>query len=317
MLVPVPFPRDGIFISVNYIMARYRLLIILLAAVFCSCRPGRPVRNEALEFTDGLGRRLALSRRPERIVSFAPSLTEMVYALGAGDRLVGVTSWCTFPPQARSKTVVGDFSNPNWERIVSLRPDLVILVAGERSPILSRLRALGIPAAAFRSESVDDVTSDAGTLGRLLGREAASDSLVALILSGLDSLRMQVAGVPPADRPRVFAEISDRPLVTAGPGSFLGQLIELAGGTNVAGRVGEPYAAVDPETVVRGRPDVILVLHPDPSPDEVRRRLGWSSVPAVRNGRIVTGLDLDLVLRPGPRLAQAARKLHEVIYAER
>lgn len=302
--------------EVKKILRAISLISILALMPLISCRPARPVPAGAVEFTDCLGRRLSLRGEPRRIVSFAPSLTEMVYALGGQDRLVGVTAWCNHPPQAGDKPSVGDFSSPNWERIAALKPDLVILVAGERSAILARLEALGIPSAAFRSEGVADVLGETLLMGGLLGRKAAAESLAASMRARLDSLDSKVEKVPTARRPRVFAEISARPLMTGSDQSFLGQLIALAGGANIAGELPQPYAAINPELVALRRPDVILVLHPGASAGEVGRRLGWSSIPAVRYGRIVTGLDLDLLMRPGPRLAEAALRLHHVLYPD-
>ncbi len=252
-----------------------------------------------------------------RVISFAPSLTEMVYAINCQDRLVGVTSWCSYPPEAKSKTVVGDYASPNWERMASLKPDLVILVGSEKSPMLSRLKAMGIPAAVFHSETADDILGDIKLLGKMLGGQAAADSLVFRLRLQMDSLSRSVASIPSDQRPRVFAEISDRPLMTGGDQSFLGQLIAMAGGRNIFGNLPQDYAAVNPENVFQGRPDIILIMHPGATPSDVRDRLGWSAIPAVKSGRIVSGLDLDLLMRPGPRFTQAAWKLHQVFYGQR
>lgn len=290
--------------------------ILLAVLAFTACRPARPVPAGPVGFSDGLGRRVVLPAPPERIISFAPSLTEMTYALGGQDRLVGVTAWCNHPPQAGNKPKVGDYSAPGWERIVSLKPDLVILVGTERSPMIDRLKALGIPSAAFRSESVEDVMGEISLLGKILGRTPQADSMAALLRARLDSLRPMVDTIAPGKRPRVFAEISDRPLMTGSDQSFLGQLIALAGGVNIFANLNESYAAVNPELVAGGKPDVILILHPGTSPAEVEKRIGWASIPAVKNGRIVANFDLDLVMRPGPRLAEAALMLHHALYPD-
>lgn len=290
---------------------------LLAVMPLTSCRPARPMPPGAAKFVDGLGRPVKLKGEPQRIVSFAPSLTEMVFALGGEGRLAGVTSWCDYPPQAKSKPALGDYNSPNWERIAALKPDLVLLVGSEDSPMLPRLKAMDIPAAVFRSETLDDIHRDLAVLGDLLGRKDRALALSESLRFQAESLRIAVGSIPMGRRPKVFAEIADRPLMTGSDRSFLGQLISLAGGRNVAKDMLQDYAAIDPEKVVEQKPDIILVLHPGTTVDDVRRRIGWSSLPAVQQSRIITGLDLNLLMRPGPRYPQAARALYQVFYGQR
>jgi iron complex transport system substrate-binding protein len=212
---------------------------------------------------------------------------------------------------------VGDYNSPNWERLAALKPDLVLLVGSADSPMLPRLEALGIPAAAFRSETFDDIHRDLALLGDLLERRDRARALSESLRVQAESLQIAVSSIPTGSRPKVFAEISDRPLMTGSDHSFLGQLISLAGGRNVAGDMLQDYAAIDPEMVVDREPDIILVLHPGTTVAEVRGRIGWSSVPAVKEGRVVAGLDLDLLMRPGPRYPLAARALYQVFHGQR
>lgn len=289
----------------------------LLCLLLFSCgRPQVACRNEGFSFHDRLGRKVELEQRPQRIVSFAPNLTEMIYALGAEDKLIAVTAWCNYPPQARQKEIVGDYQSPNWEKMLSLKPDLVLLVGTEDSPILSRLKAHRIPAAVFRSETPADIVAEISLLGTLLDRPREADSLAQAIGSQLDSLQSAAAAVT-APRPKVFAEIADRPLYTGNDRSFLGQLISLAGGENIAGDMTETYAAFNPELVIARKPDVILILHPGADAREVAKRPGWASIPAVKNGRLYYGFDLDLMMRPGPRFVQAAKALHRIFYEKK
>jgi len=290
------------------------LSILLLTAASCRPRPSQSDGN--YNFHDRLGRQIELQGKPRRIISFAPNITEMIYALRAEDRLVGVTSWCSYPPEAKSKTVVGDYASPNWERILALRPDLVLLVGTRDSPILSRLEAHRIPAAAFCSETPQDIMAEISLLGVLLDREPEADSLTRSLAAQLDSLR-PARDLAPAPRPAVFAEISDRPLLTGNDRSFLGQLIALAGGKNIAADMPETYAAFNPELVIARKPDIILIFHPGTDAREVARRPGWAHIPAVKNGRIYYGFDLELMMRPGPRFVQAARMLQQIFYEKK
>ncbi len=290
------------------------LLIWLFPFLALGCCRETTGRQAGVSFTDRLGRQVIVDSLPRRIVSFAPNLTEMVYALNGQDKLVGVTSWCNYPPQAKDKPSVGDYLHPNWERLVWLRPDLVLLVAQDKSNILAKLSSLNINAVAFRSETAKDIFAEIDLLGQILDRQRQADSLNHALMDRLDSIRRRVAEIPPDSRPRVFAEISAQPLMSGSHQSFLGQLIQLAGGVNIAGDLGQPYAPINPESVIRSQPDVILILHPQALPQDVKRRWGWSHLPAVKKGRVHSELDLDLLMRPGPRFVEAVEALHKIIY---
>jgi iron complex transport system substrate-binding protein len=288
------------------------LFFLLLAA---GCGPGqRETGCPGREFTDDLGRKVMLPARVDRVISFAPSLTEMIYALGAGDKLVGVTSWCNWPPQAKEKPAVGDIMNPNFERMVSLKPDLVVMIGARPGPVLNRLESLGIKVLVFRDEDFSDIGRAIAALGRALGLEKRADSLNSAIAAQLDSLKAEAAKIEPGKRPKVFAEIGFNPLFTAGGQSFIGQMITQAGGLNIAEDMGDYYAAINPEKVVKENPDVILLLHPQASVKEVHQRLGWQGISALKNRRVYGNLDQDVILRPGPRFIQGLKLLHSVFY---
>lgn len=295
-------------------MKRFPYYIFLLYLLGCSAQP-RPQGKMTLNITDDLGRTVSLGQAPLRIISFAPSITEMVYALGGEGRLVGVTSWCNHPPRAKDKTAVGDMMNPNFERMVSLNPDLALMIGSAPGPLLEKFEALNIPVICFRAETVADIQRAVKVLGLVLGCSSRADSLNRETDLQLAALKTEVAAVPLEKRPKIFAELGSSPLFAAGDSSFIGQMIALAGGINVTGDISASYAAVNPELVVKSEPDIIIVLHPQASKKDIEQRLGWQKVPAVKSGRIFAGLDQDVILRPGPRFTEGLKILHGIFYA--
>jgi iron complex transport system substrate-binding protein len=241
------------------------------------------------------------------VVSLVPSVTEIIYAVGAGDRLAGNTTECDFPAAAQKVYKVGDFVNPDLERITALKPALVFLALPVHAALAERLTELGIPYYASRPASLDAVFAEVESVGRLVGRAEAAGALSA-------RLQLELAMVEPAgDSPRVYVEISSTPPMSAGGGTFINDIIERAGGRNVFARVAQEYPVVDAERLVSLDPEVILILHPASSAAEVRRRLGWERISAVREGRVYDGLDPDLFFRPGPRVVEAVRVLARLL----
>ena len=296
-------------------MKRSLALIIIAACLAGGCARQHP--HSALTLVDDAGRRVALSAVPNRVVSLGPSITETVYALGQQDRLVGVTSWCNYPPEASRKTVVGDATSFNPERLLALAPDLVIMAGTAQSPALERLEALGIPALVLDPRTPDDIIADIELVGRALDTGLRADSLASGMRASLGRFRDSADLVPAGRRPTVFAEIGSTPLFAAGPRSFLGQMIALAGGRAVPDDLPQDYAAVNPERVIGQDPDIILVLHPMATRGDVITRIGWSRIAAVRNDRVHDGIDLDIVLRPGPRFLQGVDQLRMIIDGQR
>jgi iron complex transport system substrate-binding protein len=236
-----------------------------------------------------------------RIVSLSPAMTETVFALGAGGLLVGVTTYCDYPAQALTKYKVGDFSNPSLERIVALKPSLVIVNLPEQNRIKRALEDMGIPVFVSAPSSLDEMYREMESLGVLTDRKAQAESIHAAMSA--------VMRPKSALLKKVYVELSPRPLVTVGRRSFLNEMITLAGGTNIFSDIDKDYPVVSQEEIVRRDPDIVIVLHPE----NIRNRLGWSNVAAVASGRIYTGLDPDILLRPGPRLVLGYEELRKII----
>jgi iron complex transport system substrate-binding protein len=237
-----------------------------------------------------------------RIVSLSPAMTEMLFSIGSGDKIVGVTTFCDFPPAAKKITKVGDFSHPSIERIVALKPDLVIVNLPEQSRIKAELDRLKIKSFVSSPRSLSEIYSELHALGAVLGQKAAVDSLVSYMKRNLEP-------IDPVRRKRVYIEISARPIVTIGASTFLNDLIYGAGGTNIFADLHKDYPTVNQETVIARDPEIIIVLHPE----NITGRIGWQSVKAIREGHVHAELNPDHLMRPGPRLVEGFKRLREII----
>ncbi len=268
-------------------------------------------------FVDDAGRKIFVADPPTRIVSLAPSVTEMLFAIGAGERVVGVTSFCNYPPEAQAKPKVGG-AFPNLEVVLSLKPTLVLAPRDFIRPdMVAKLDQLKIPLFILETNNIEDVLRHIQTVGRMLGRSEQSDAVAGDLRRRVADVKTRTAG---AARPRVFYVLNSDPLMTAGPGSFIHQLIELAGGTNVAADAPVAYPRLSLEEVIRQDPQVILFPVGDEEgiPNEEQQRwLRWPTLAAVKQNRFVR-IPSVLLDRPGPRvvdgLEQLARELHPDLF---
>lgn len=249
------------------------------------------------------------------MVSLAPNITEIVCALGAIDRLVGRTSACDFPPAlVDSVPVIGGFGAPSLEMLLSARPTLILEVDLADETLGHKIDALGVRRERVACGNLDEIPRAVRTVGALIGEEERGRKLAAELEAGIEKTRLQTRAV--TNRPTVLVEVWGDPITTAGRGSFVSELIELAGGRNIGDEVNRPYYQVSPEWVVSRDPEVIVCLymaHSAPVRETVLRRSGWSSVSAVRTGRVHDGFNNDRLLRPGPRVLEGAEELRRRI----
>ena len=272
--------------------------------------------STAKTLTDQAGRRVQIPDDPQRVVSLAPSITEIVFALGREDRLKGVTTYSNFPPAAARLPKVGSYVRLDLERIVALRPDLCIAVKdGNPKAAVDRLQALGVAVFALDPRSVPTVIEAVLAMGAVLGAEERAEALVRDMRSRIERVKARLAG---ADRrPRVFFQIGDAPIVSVGTHTFAHELIGLAGGTNVSAGPAA-YPRYSREQAIGLSPEVIVISSMDRTGSIERTRREWDrwpGVPAVRDGRIHL-VDSDLFDRPSPRLVEGLEQLAGFIHPE-
>lgn len=266
-------------------------------------------------FTDDLGRQVTFVNTPIRIVSMAPSITETLFAIGLSERVVGVTQFCDYPPEAQAKPKVG-YTRPNLEAIVALQPDLVLAPREFlRTDIQSKLEQLKIPTYILDTTTFDRILSHIQTLGRMLGASVPADALVHEMRRQIEVIKARTSLLP---RPRVLYVLNSEPLITVGPGSFIHEAIEMAGGSNVAARARSAYPRLNMEAVLKEDPE--LILFPSGRSEgiavgEEERWQRWTTLSAIKLGRLHR-VPSDLLNRPGPRIVQGLETLARVIHPE-
>lgn len=263
--------------------------------------------------TDDLGRAVTLDNPPRHIVSLAPSITETLFAIRAGEHIAGVTDYCNHPEAAKRKQRVGGIINPSIETIVSLQPDLILLsMEGNVREDFERLTSLNVPVFVSNPRNLAGVYRSINQLGMLTGRNDAAEELVATLRHRADSV---VALARTQQQTRLLLIVSLQPLIVTGKGSFLSELITLAGGQNIAGSLTATFPTYSREAVVAENPDVIILVSGmgDAASNLISLYPEWSRLNAVKNGRVVQ-IEADLIARPGPRVVEGLEILHRSIH---
>jgi iron complex transport system substrate-binding protein len=268
-----------------------------------------------VDVTDDVGTVVHLRAPATRIVSLIPSATETLIAIGAADAIVGRTRYDTATAIAHAPSVGGGV-DPSVEAIVALKPDLVVAWASDgRGGLRERLAAAGIETFVMRTEDTTDIFRNIGDLGRLTGRASAAGSVASSMRAALDSVRASVAGRP---APSVVYVVFPDPPMTAGPNTFIGQLLALAGGRSIFPTTDANWPTVPMEEIVKRDPDIVIVPVADLRDDALerfRKLAGWRSLCAVREGRVVS-VSGDLLSRPSPAIARSAFVLRDAVHPE-
>ena len=238
--------------------------------------------------TDDAGRQVAVPDHVYRIVSLAPSLTDIVYALGAQNELVGITDFTDYPPQAaREKRSVGSIVNPSLERIVALHPDVVLaLPAFNGSDTIAALQRLKLPVVLFNTTNLNDIYRNISTVGRVVGREREAASLVAKLRTRESEVRKQAGALK---KPGLLVVVTVSPLITAGRSAFITEMISAAGGRSVTEDVAQDWLQMDVESILPRKPDYILLIKGGPvSLTMMQQQPGMRALDAVQKGRVLT-----------------------------
>lgn len=264
-----------------------------------------------LTVTDDLGRSVTLKSEPRRIVAMLPSHTEVLFAIGAGEKLVGIDEYSTYPKAQTDKLPkVGSGYVPNIEAIVALKPDLVLADESASSRLTEKLAAAGLTVYGGTAQTYNEVFEKIAVLGKLTNREVNATKLVTKMRGDLNDLQKTVLKLPKVS---VYYEVDPAPY-SVGPNSFIGALIGKAGGqTIVPAKLGN-FPKIDPELIVKSNPRVMIGL----TPDDAKKRPGWANLQAVKTNRVYkpTDEERDALVRPGPRLAVALRTLIKLIHPE-
>lgn len=269
---------------------------------------------------DRLDRKVTLPTSPNRIVSLSPSTTELLFALGAGSKLVGRTEYCTYPEMALQVPVVGKgtIEGISREAILAAKPDVILFKWDSHQALIETFEPLDIPLIGIGPESVEELLEEASLLGRMTGTEKEARDFIIHFRSKLRELQQSVASIGAGEHAKVFYEVWDDPLMTAGPDSFIGQLLALANVENVFADVPSRYPRVSSESLVQRNPDVILAPTTHSEKVDVQKmasRPGWAGMRAVQNQRIHV-IDGDLISRCGPRMLSALEEIIRVVYPE-
>lgn len=265
--------------------------------------------------TDDDKRTVTIAAEPKRIVSLVPSMTEVLFALGLGDRVVGNTTFCDYPEEAKSKEKVGEFAKIDLEKVVGLSPDLVLATSLHYQTVAPALRERGVTVAVFEATSVEGVLAQILTIGRLTGRTKEAEALVQSMRARLDAVAAKVVQAP---KPRVYWEL-DALLYSVGKGSIIDDMITRAGGDNIGRSLAGEWPQFNMEALVAADPEVIFLADHDfgETAAKVASRAGWSGITAVKQGRIVEIDDINLVSRPGPRIVEAVEYIAKALHPDR
>lgn len=295
-------------------------LILIFCVFFTACKgtntqtkiEAQPAKTETStrEIIDDVGRRVKIPEKIERAVSLAPNLTEIVFAVGAGDRLVGVTTFCNYPEETKKIQKIGDTMNPNIENIIALKPQIVLISTASQIETFTKvLDEQGILYFVTNPQNLDGIYKSVTTIGDIFGREDQADEVVT-------SLKKRVAGIESlifSEKPvKTFLQISREPLYTIGKESFITDLIRRAGGVSATADIESAYPKLSKETALALNPDAIVLSESDDNnaPNEV-----FKNSPAVKNAKVFR-INADIISRPAPRIVDALEQLARALHPE-
>ncbi len=284
------------------------IFICLLSLTACKTdRSPTPTEVKMRDVTDDLGRRIKIPERVERVVSLAPNLTENIFAVGAGDRLVGVTSFCNYPADAQKIQKVGDTINPNIETIIALKPNIVFVsTASQIETFTKALEAQNITVFVTNPKDLDGVLANLKQLGDIFGTTDKTADLIEELQKRMGAVEEQLRGKA---QTKTFVQISKEPLFTIGKESFLTEIIERAGAASVTKDVETAYPKISKETALALNPDAIILSE---SPDNLEPNDIFKNSPAVKNKKVFR-VNADILSRPAPRIVDALEQIAEAL----
>ncbi|NYT00509.1 MAG: cobalamin-binding protein [Methanocellales archaeon] len=295
--------------------------IVLLIAFSC-CIELTPIAEEPhLIITDDLGREVPIPKELNRIISLSPSNTEILFALGLGDKVVGLTRYCNYPPEAQEREEIGGFVSVNIEKVVSLKPDLILADASLQRAVVEELEKLGLSVFALGSDDVDEILEDIEIIGKITGKEEIAQELTANMRNRIKVITDNTRDLNEEQLSKTLFIHGLDPLRVSGPGSLAHILIELAGGRNIAADAEAKSVAYSLELLIEHDPDVIIFNKQmgtiEITVQDLKDQPGWGVISAVKNDRVY-GIEGDIVSRRGPRivdgLEEVARSIHPELF---
>jgi iron complex transport system substrate-binding protein len=286
--------------------------LLTVALVLTACSPGESTQY----VVDDLERLVTINGTPQRIISLAPSNTEILFALGLGEKVVGVTDWCDYPSEALDKEKVGGYDTPDIEKIVALTPDLILVAYGTTMDVINNLIGLGLTVFGIKTTDLDDLLNDIRTVGNITGKKAEAQALTSEMESRIKAVTDETSELE--QRPRVFYIVWHDPLWTAGSETFIHELIEKGGGMNICGNL-TGYPTISIEEVIAYNPEVIVTSSWPGVYEWAMNDTALNVTYARQNDRVYM-CDDNLVQRPGPRLVEGlewfAYFIHPEIFEE-
>jgi len=283
--------------------------LLIIALTLTACTPTEQTPTQYV--VDDIGRLVAINGTPERIISLAPSNTEILFALGLGDKVVGVTMYCDYPPEAQDKEKVGDYYGPDIEKIIALQPDLILATDFHRFDLIPALAEQGFTVFAVAPQTLEDVLESIQKIGTITGKEAEALELLNGMTSKIEEIEEQTEELE--EKPRVFYITWHDPMWTVGRNTWIDDLIKIAGGVNIFSQYFESGAMVEIEWVIVLNPEIIIAS--EWSYDWAQNATDLASTNASQTGRVYT-FDDDLAQRPGPRLVKGLEWFAHLIHPE-
>ncbi len=304
------------------LMSKIGLILVgaaLLVGMLSGCGTSTPTPT-SFTITDSKGRVVTINNNhPQKIISLAPSNTEILFALGLGDRIAGVTDYCNYPPEAKTKPSVGAYDNPNIEEIVAMEADLVLATDAQSDSTYEQLESRGLTVVSIIPKNMDEVLDSITLIGKITGQDEEAANLVADLQERIDAVTEKASQLTQAQKPRVFYIIWQDPIWTVGAATFEDALIEMAGGINIAHEL-NGYVTISLEAVLDANPQMmiagvgmgegadmpLLYIQTEPRLEDTDARI---------NGRIYS-FNMDIISRPGPRIVDALEQLFQLIHPE-
>lgn len=304
-------------------LKRFVSFILLFTMVFTLSACQKPAGNQdnaaetkKIQITDIKGKQIGLEKLPERIVSLSPSNTEIVFALGAGSKLVGVTSYCDYPEEVKDIEKIGTYEGPNIEMIKKVQPDVVL--AGDYVPedIITALENLNIPVVTAEASDTDAIYDSIALIGKLVREEDKAEEIINNMHRTIDNIQSKVRG---KEKANVFYLVWTDPLMTAGKGTFINDVIKIAGANNVAEGV-EGWVKYSTEELIKQNPDMIISAYHSTdegmSKEDLMKNPLFRNLDCVKKGNIYVMKDDNTISRPGPRIVDAALEMAKALHGD-